>query len=158
AELRARHMQIWRTEMRALDRAKLRGSRVYAAGWSIFAASYIAGMVLVASRAVNGQATAGDVLLGLTLAAGLSANVGQAVGFAKGLANYMHPVRRFAWLLEYADHASQRNGNATPPTRLEQGLELRDVTFTYPGTDTEILHAVDLKVPARTTLAIVGEN
>ena len=44
------------------------------------------------------------------------------------------------------------------PDRIRHGIRLRDVSFTYPGTDREILGAVDLFLPAGSTVAIVGEN
>ena len=52
---------------------------------------------------------------------------------------------------------------ATPPgpnrpVRCRQGISLRGVSFRYPGTDTDVLHDVDLDLPAGTTVAIVGEN
>jgi len=41
---------------------------------------------------------------------------------------------------------------------LEQAIELRDVRFSYPGADRTVLDAIDLTIPAGTSLAIVGEN
>ena len=37
-------------------------------------------------------------------------------------------------------------------------LQLRDVTFAYPGTDRPVLDGLDLDVPAGSSLAIVGQN
>lgn len=50
-----------------------------------------------------------------------------------------------------------KNPIAIPsPTR--RGLELLNVSFTYPGTETEILSDVSFSIPAGTKLAMVGEN
>lgn len=44
------------------------------------------------------------------------------------------------------------------PSPIRRGIRLRDVTFRYPGTETEILKGVSFSIPAGTKLAIVGEN
>ncbi len=44
------------------------------------------------------------------------------------------------------------------PSPIRRGLELRNVSFTYPGTETEILSNVSFSIPSGTKLAIVGEN
>jgi ATP-binding cassette subfamily B protein len=36
------------------------------------------------------------------------------------------------------------------------GIEIRDLTFTYPGTDRPVLHEISLEIPAGTTAAFVG--
>ena len=57
-----------------------------------------------------------------------------------------------------------REGPASPPQRLARGIELRDVTFRYPGTDGPgpaagpILDRVSLDLPAGSVVALVGEN
>ena len=38
------------------------------------------------------------------------------------------------------------------------GIQLEDVSFSYPGTDNEVLSGVSLHLPAGSTVAIVGEN
>lgn len=44
------------------------------------------------------------------------------------------------------------------PSLIRTGLELRNVSFTYPGTTIEILKDVSFSIPVGTKLAIVGEN
>ncbi|MCY3884739.1 MAG: ABC transporter ATP-binding protein [Gammaproteobacteria bacterium] len=44
------------------------------------------------------------------------------------------------------------------PSPIRRGIRLRNVTFKYPGTDTDILKGVSFSIPAGTKLAIVGEN
>lgn len=46
----------------------------------------------------------------------------------------------------------------TPPERLEEGIRLTNVTFTYPGTDAPVLEDFNLFIPAGKIVAIVGEN
>jgi ATP-binding cassette subfamily B protein len=47
---------------------------------------------------------------------------------------------------------------AVAPDRLVHGIDLVGVTFRYPGTETTILDAVDLHLPAGSTVAVVGDN
>ena len=47
---------------------------------------------------------------------------------------------------------------ARVPSPIRKGLELSNVSFTYPGTDIEILKDVSFSIPVGTKLAIVGEN
>ena len=47
---------------------------------------------------------------------------------------------------------------ARVPSPIRRGLELRNVSFTYPGTTIEILKDVSFSIPVGTKLAIVGEN
>jgi ATP-binding cassette subfamily B protein len=44
------------------------------------------------------------------------------------------------------------------PLRLTRGIELTDISFTYPGTEAAVLQDVNLEIPAGTTVAVVGEN
>jgi ATP-binding cassette subfamily B protein len=45
-----------------------------------------------------------------------------------------------------------------PPDRLVDGIALCGVAFRYPGSDAVVLDAVDLVLPAGSTVAIVGDN
>jgi ATP-binding cassette subfamily B protein len=44
------------------------------------------------------------------------------------------------------------------PTRFCHGIEFRDVTFRYPGSDRPVLEHFNLSIPAGKTVAIVGDN
>jgi ATP-binding cassette subfamily B protein len=44
------------------------------------------------------------------------------------------------------------------PSRLTDGILLERVSFAYPGTDRLVLDGVDLRLPAGSVVAIVGEN
>jgi ATP-binding cassette subfamily B protein len=46
----------------------------------------------------------------------------------------------------------------TPPRELEQGINFKRVTFSYPGSDREALRDFDLYIPAGQFTAIVGMN
>jgi ATP-binding cassette, subfamily B, bacterial len=59
----------------------------------------------------------------------------------------------------HAEDAERRStGDRPRPRRLEHGIRLEAVSFSYPGTKAPVLDAIDLEVAPGTTLAIVGEN
>ena len=74
-------------------------------------------------------------------------------------------ITRFFELLDL-DPKSVKGSLAPPrsrspakvPTPIKRGLELKNVSFTYPGTEIEILKDVSFSIPVNTKLAIVGEN
>ncbi len=56
---------------------------------------------------------------------------------------------------KYGDNYSPKKENWEP---IRGDIEFRDVSFTYPDGNEEVLSHFDLKVPAGTTVAIVGET
>ncbi len=44
------------------------------------------------------------------------------------------------------------------PPRIESGVRMRDVSFSYPGSEAAVLSGLDLEIPAGQRLAIVGLN
>ncbi len=44
------------------------------------------------------------------------------------------------------------------PRRLRHGIALNGVSFRYPGTERDVLHDIDLLLPAGSVVALVGEN
>ena len=62
-------------------------------------------------------------------------------------------------LYEYLEqHAPRAGGTATTGPDPSEGLELRDVSFTYPGASHPALRNVDLSIRAGRSVAIVGLN
>jgi ATP-binding cassette subfamily B protein len=109
-------------------------------------------------RAFVGLATLGDIALfyqafqrGQGLMRALLTNIGQIYNNGLFLAN----------LFEFLDLETRIADPANPipaPTRLENGIRFRDVTFKYPGTDRIAIERFNLTIPAGRTVAIVGAN
>jgi ATP-binding cassette subfamily B protein len=108
-------------------------------------------------RAFVGQATLGDVALfyqafqrGQGLMRALLTNVGQIYTNSLFLVN----------LFEFMDLKPRvvDSPNPAPAPRLEAGIDFRNVTFRYPGTDRVALRNFNLSIPAGRTVAIVGAN
>ena len=122
--------------------------------WTVFGLGYVGAVVFVASGL---GASAATVLLVLAAGARLSGYVGATVGeigFLRGI--WMDGSRRLAWLEDYAD--AQTTGDQPAPTRLEDGIRMEGVSFTYPGATRPALEDVDLFLPAGAVVAVVGEN
>jgi ATP-binding cassette subfamily B protein len=127
----------------------------HALGWAIFAAAYVGAVVLVSS---GWGRSAGDVLLVLAAGSRLSAYIGATVGeigFLRGI--WMDGARRLAWLEDYAATVVA-SADLPVPSRLTEGIRFEHVSFAYPGTDRLVLDDVNLTLPARAVVAIVGEN
>ncbi|MEX2393833.1 MAG: ABC transporter ATP-binding protein [Actinomycetota bacterium] len=135
-----------------VGRARWGTAGAHAIAWAIFGAGYVAAIVLTATTG----SSAGAVLLVLATGANLSRYMGMTAGQASFLRWTIDAAARLAWLENYA--SKQRTPTATAPPRIERGITLSDVSFSYPGTDRAVLHDVNIELPAGSVIAIVGEN
>ncbi|GAA2835243.1 ABC transporter ATP-binding protein [Kitasatospora paracochleata] len=143
------------------NRASRRGAALQAVDAVVTAGGYLAAIALVLLRAVHHQATAGDVVLVLGLAAQLSSTVGTAVRYGTYFLTVLKVGRRLVWLQEYV--AGERRTPERPavlPAALAKGIELRGVGFGYPGAEDGrgVLDGVDLHLPPGAVVALVGDN
>ena len=53
---------------------------------------------------------------------------------------------------------TDRKGGAPAPARVGRGVELRNISFTYPGGSAPVLSSIDLAIRPGETVALVGEN
>jgi ATP-binding cassette subfamily B protein len=153
--------EAWERWYGPVAAARWRSAWWHALAWAFFAAGYVGAIVAVASgwfTAPGEPVPPGDVVLVLAAGAQLSAYLGAAVGeigFLRGI--WMDGSRRLVWLEEYAA-SLQAHTDAPVPDALTTGIELRDVSFAYPGTTEPVLRDVSVALPAGTVVAIVGEN
>jgi ATP-binding cassette subfamily B protein len=157
-EIRRRHREIWERVTRRLWRAQLKAMVLRAAGQLVFAAGYVAGVLLVVNDAIGGHHSVGDVVLAITLAAQVNQQVSAAVSMLHDLQRVARAHSRFEWLERYVAERRPRNADQPVPDHLRTGIRFEDVTFRYPGTDRTVLEGVNLVFPAGSTVAIVGEN
>ncbi|MBA3653712.1 MAG: ABC transporter ATP-binding protein [Actinobacteria bacterium] len=154
-----RHEATWTNADRVQDRTLVRTTAASVGGWLVFAAGFAGALLLVALRVLDRQATIGDMVLTVTLAAQVNQQITGAVGMITWLMASLKTVGRYLWLVDYAAAARPKlKGGATVPDRLVDGIEFHDVSFRYPNTDVDILRDVDLRIPAGTTVAVVGDN
>ena len=147
--------QEWRRWFRPISGARWRTAASLTGAWAIFGLAYVAAIVFVA---VGLRASVGSLLLILAAGAQLSAYVGATIGeigFLRGI--WMDGARRLAWLEEYAASFAAEE-NIDVPDRLTAGIDLDQVSFSYPGSQKLALSEVTLHLPPATVVAVVGEN
>jgi ATP-binding cassette, subfamily B, bacterial len=154
-DLVSRRRAAWSEWFSGLRTAHLVSAAWLAAAWAVFSLGFVAAVVWVVSGL---HASPGAVVLVLTAGGRLSAYVGSAVGelgFLRGI--WLDSAQRLAWLEDFAARQNE-HVDQPAPGRLEQGITFEGVSFAYPGTTREVLHDVDLELPASSVVAIVGEN
>lgn len=158
-ELRRRLADLQSEVLGVMTRARIKGSALTASGSVIFAMAYVGAIALVARQALEGTATAGDVMLAVTATGTVSGLVSSAVTNANWLGGTLKTINRYLWLVDFAAEAQRPGDNpASVPDRIHDGITLDGVSFTYPGTETQVLGDVNLHLPAGSTVAIVGDN
>jgi ATP-binding cassette, subfamily B, bacterial len=145
----------WERWYHPVSRARWRTSGWNAASWAVFGVGFAVALWFVAIRL---DGSPGQVLLLLTAGARLSQYVAQTVseiGFLRGI--WLDGAVRLAWLEDYAA-ATAAPGERPAPDAIADAITLRGVTFTYPGASAPSLVDVDLRLPAGSVVALVGEN
>ena len=158
-EIRRRFADLTEEIDREHDRLAWRSTLVTTGGWLVFAGAYAAAIVLTVRAAVTGDVGVAEVVLVVTLAEQVNRQVGGVFWMIGWLFDTLKTAARFLRLKDDALAARRDPASPVPPpARLVDGIELVDVGFTYPGTAAEVLHDVNLRLPAGSTVAIVGDN
>ena len=161
AELRRRDEQSWQDVTRINTRSRIKTGALGGAGWFCFAIGYVGTIVVVATLAVDGRASAGDVLLAVVLAAQVSGQVAGAANLVGTMSQTFQAVDHYRWLRDFTGGrlaTTARPKLAPVPHRLAHGIRLDDVSLRYPGTQVTALDQVTLELPAGSVIALVGEN
>ena len=154
-----RSYQKLRTQLReermALARRQTLGEFLAGAS-ALFITAFV--MLWMMREVIRGQATLGDVALfysafsqGQRLARTLLESMGEI------FSNSLFLSDLFAFL-ELEPTVIDPQHPVPTPAALETGLELKNVTFRYPGSERTALENFDLQIPAGKTTAIVGAN
>ena len=154
-ELLGRHRHLSEEVHRRIESALFRSVLVNAGGWFLFAAAYVAAVIVVLAQAAHGRVTAGDVALTLTLATSLVAAAGRLSELAGSGLRAVTASEHYHWLDGQAERAAP---GRPPPDRLDRGIDLDRVTFAYAHAQHPALAEVSLHLPAGAVVAIVGEN
>ncbi|NUR95319.1 MAG: ABC transporter ATP-binding protein, partial [Kribbellaceae bacterium] len=134
------------------------GGKVDGAVRLVFGLAYAIAIIWVVARARSGHATAGDVVLVLLLAPQVDQMTGGIAQNVYWVGEVIRSFGRYDWLREYAKQNSWRASRSPAPERITEGIELRDVGFAYPGSESAVLSGINLTVPAGSAVALVGEN
>ncbi|MGD0166664.1 MAG: ABC transporter ATP-binding protein [Gaiellaceae bacterium] len=157
-ELRRRHAELWDGATRRLWRVHRSNTIIRALGQLVFAVGYVASVLLVVRGVITNHGTPGDVVLAITLAAQVNAQVSIGLGLVYNLQGMAKIIGRYHWLKELVAGEQQVAPDRPTPSRIRRGISFEDLTFKYPGTDRVVLGGVNLELPAGSTVAIVGEN
>jgi ATP-binding cassette, subfamily B, bacterial len=158
SELRRRHEELWESVSKALLHAYGRAVTLRAGGQLVFGLAYVGAVILTIRGAITGHSTVGDVVLVIILASQVNEQVATSVGLLSDVQLMAGTLGRLERARELAAGAETLPGTTSPPERLVQGIELDHVHFQYQGTSVSALSDVSLRLPAGSTVAIVGEN
>jgi ATP-binding cassette subfamily B protein len=151
--------ELWRDVSDVKLKGAVRAAAVSSIGWLTLTFGYVAALLFTAREAIEGRATAGDIVLVSQLALLIRGNVAQTANAARQAAAALRTTDRFLWLEDLAaEQGADYAGTGATPDGLRHGIRFDHVSFTYPGTDTPVLRDVDVLLPAGTTVAVVGEN
>jgi len=128
-------------------------------GWGLLATlSYYASYAWIASRAVGGEITLGDMTLYLGIFRSSQTTFEAILSSLSGL--YENGLF-MSNLFEFLELQSQMAIAVNPqpvPRQVRQGIEFRHVSFKYPGQEEWALYDINLAVMPREKIALVGPN
>lgn len=119
--------------------------------------SYYGAYALIIFRAVSGIITIGDLTF-------LSGSFSRLRSSIEGLfSGFTRITESSLYLKDYFDFLAIENTIDTSdplpiPTEVKEGLEVRNLTFAYPGSDDLVLKGINFKLNAGETMAFVGQN
>jgi ATP-binding cassette subfamily B protein len=157
-QLVARQRAAWDEALRLRSRARLAASGWSAAGWAIFGLGFVGALALVVAETAGTASAVGDIVLAITVGSQLRLAVEQAVRRATDTGGSARLLTPFRWLREYAAQARANTGRGdTPPTVLQHGITIENLSFTYPQTDRPAVDGLSVHLPAGAVVAVVGE-
>ena len=113
----------------------------------------------VVLRAARGEVSLGNVVLAATLTTTVSTLMTTALQMGQLLESTLQTVDRYLWLVDFsAASADRASPPARPPERLQAGMRVEDLSFSYPDRDHAALGDITLDLPAGKVIALVGEN
>jgi ATP-binding cassette subfamily B protein len=131
---------------------------VQSVGWVLYAAGLMAAIAFVAIRASDGAISLGTVLMTVSLIRRSRAQLASTASASASMIATLATADRLLWLEDHHATAVASAGTEQAPDRLRSAITIRDLSFTYPGTERRVLSALNLTFPAGATVAIVGEN
>jgi len=163
--LAARHDATWSDIDDELSAVATRGLALRLAAWAAYCVVLCVALVVALTRASEAGELAGPSLFLLAVATGQLVFIAFNGAFvASGLRNAADIAGHLATVVGTVDGpvtaAVVSGGEASlrPPERIERGLRLEGVGFTYREQEAAALGPVDLDLPAGTVTALVGPN
>jgi ATP-binding cassette, subfamily B, bacterial len=158
AVLAERHAELTTAIDRRSKREALAVFGVQAVGWTIYALGLMGAIAFVVIRASDHAISLGTVLMSVSLIRRSRVQLASAAATSGALVSTLATADRLFWLEDHATEQAALAGTQPAPAVLREGIELRNVTFAYPGTDRPVLNDFSVLLPAGATVALVGEN
>ena len=160
--VRAEYRVAWREVDRQRVGADVRAAALTAIGSLVLTGGLLVVLSWIARRAADGEVSAGDLVLVLSVLT----HLGWQLRWLADLGGWLVEIAVNAGRLRSIEaHAAAEEASSPwasdpvdPPDRLTEGIELHGVGFRYPGSSRASLRDVDLRLPAGTTVAVVGDN
>lgn len=146
---------VLRRERIAIERRQV-SVRLLAAAFGLLVVGLVMGWM--GWRVIQGNGSLGDLALfyqAFSRGQGLMRTLLSAFGQVHEHGLFLGHLFEF---LDRKPSVASPPSPARPPERLEDGIRMTNVTFTYPGTDAPVLEEFNLFIPAGKIVAIVGEN
>jgi ATP-binding cassette subfamily B protein len=124
------------------------------AAWAWFGAAYVVAIGFIAGQSSSGL---GEVLTVLGAGGNLVMYLTATARQSQELRFMLGGAREFAWFEEWVE-AREERGSRAAPSELTTGIELENLSFSYPGTDKLILDGINLTLRPGSVVALVGEN
>ena len=158
-EMLGRHRRASEAARSRMVRAAFRGAAWEALGGFVAVAANIGALALIVYQAQQGKADIYDLIITLRLTSMLSGQISDIANSTAMLVQTLQVAIRHLWLLDYArQQHSERSGRVPAPEQLRGGIAFEGVSFSYPGTEVEVLSDVNLWLPPGSVVAVVGDN
>jgi ATP-binding cassette subfamily B protein len=156
--LAAEHERLTRSLDRRTGVEARKVLAVQSAGWLLYAVGLMAAIAFVVVRASDDAISLGTVLMTVSLIRRSRSQLASAASGSGALLSTLATADRLLWLEDHQAASVAASGDREAPARLRSGIAVRDLSFTYPGTERPVLSGLSLDLPAGATVAIVGEN
>lgn len=156
--LPSRRTAAWRSWYRPVGRVRARTAAAVSLAWAVFAAVYCGILVwLISTDSISAPGVVLYLGVGVQVIDYVSESASE-VGFMTGI--FLDAARRLLQLQRIA--APTASGDAEAPGGRPRarpgGLEVRGLSFAYPGSQEPVLRGIDLDAAPGTTIALVGDN
>jgi ATP-binding cassette, subfamily B, bacterial len=131
---------------------------VQGTGWLLYAAGLMGAIAFVVLRATDGALSLGTVLMAVSLIRRSRAQLASAASGSSSLVSTLATADRLLWLQDHHAASVTAAGALPAPATLRSGIAVRNVSFTYEGSERSALTDLSLFLPAGATVAVVGEN
>lgn len=163
AEVLARHRAAWGEVEQIRRRADLRAAALLGSSGLLMTVGLVVVMVLIAGRATEGTVSPGDLVLTFGVLGQLTWQLRSLSATGGHLVQITSTARRLLRIEDLARTTGQQRsaqvvGDGAPPEALVHGIDLVGVSYLHPGSEVAAVEAVDLHLPAGSTVAIVGDN